>query len=109
MQTPLQVTFRHISASESIDAYVNRKIAKLERIFDRIVSCHVAIEAPSKHHAHGANYHVRVQIAVPGEVIEVSRSHEADSTRQDAYGAIDAAFDEAARQLIEHRKRRLPT
>ena len=50
MQVPIQISFRNMDPSPSVEAVVREKAAKLERFFDRIVSCHVTIEAPHRHH-----------------------------------------------------------
>ena len=41
MEVPLDVTFRNMDPSPSVQQIVREKAAKLERFFDRIVNCHV--------------------------------------------------------------------
>lgn len=45
MQIPLQITFRNMDPSPAMEAIVREKAAKLDRFFERIVSCDVTIEA----------------------------------------------------------------
>ena len=45
MQIPLQITFRNIDSSDSVEARVRERLDRLTRFKDRITSCRVAIEA----------------------------------------------------------------
>lgn len=104
MMTPLQITMRTAGgSSEAIDGYVRQRVAKLDRIFDRITKCHVTIETPHRHKSHGIHYHVRVDLVVPGNELVVNRDPTESHVHQDAYAAIDAAFEDAQRVLKEYR------
>ena len=63
-------------------------------------------EAPHRHKEHGRVFRVRIDVTVPGDEIVVGRTHDDKLDFQDAYAAIDAAFDEARRQVQDHAKRR---
>lgn len=97
MQSPVQITFRDISPSPSIAAHVERRAAKLDTFFDRIVKCHVVVEAPHRHSKHGKRFHVRIDLHVPGRELVVSKNPE--DAKEDAYAAIDDAFGDAERVL----------
>jgi len=97
MRIPLQVTFRNMQHSEVIEANINEKASKLDRFYDRIMSCRVVVEALQRRHHQGNLYSVRINITVPGK--ELAVSHQEDS---DAYVAIRDAFDAAARLIEEH-------
>ena len=71
---------------------MGRRAAKLERLFDRIVSCHVIVDLSSGHPAHG--YQVDIHICLPGHVV---RAHH--SSTDVAAIVCDRAFDEAERQV----------
>ena len=66
MQIPLQISFRNMDPSPAVEAVVREKAAKLDRFFERIVSCDVTIEAPHRHHHKGKLYKVRIDIGMPG-------------------------------------------
>jgi len=53
MQIPVQVTFRNMDPSEAVEANVRGKAEKLERFFDRVVSCRVVVESPHRRHHKG--------------------------------------------------------
>jgi len=93
MQPP-RVTVRNVSLSKAAEATIREKAAKLELFCDRITSCRVVVEAPHRRHHQGVLYNVRIDMAVPGGELVVTReSHE------DVYVAIRDAFDAARRQL----------
>ena len=48
MQIPLQISFGNTDPSPAVEAIVRQKAAKLDRLFERIVSCDVTIEAPHR-------------------------------------------------------------
>ena len=73
MQIPLQISFRNMDPSPAIEAVVREKAAKLDRFFERIVSCDVTIEAPHRHHHKGKLYKVRIDIGMPGKDVHVIR------------------------------------
>jgi ribosomal subunit interface protein len=107
MENPVQVTLRGIEHSPAIEAYVQQRASKLETFFDRIIGCHVTVEAPHRHQHHGRPYRVRVDLVVPGAELVVGRAPDEDKSHQDVYAAIDDAFDDAARVLQDHvRKQR---
>src|SRR4029079_8233450 len=102
MDTPLHLTFRDFPPSDALAEAARRRADKLDGIFDHIVACKVAIEAPHRRHQHGKRYRVRVEIVVPGSELVVARNPADDITHEDAYVAREAAFDDAERMLQEH-------
>ncbi len=99
MQSPVQITFRDMSPSPSIAAQVERRAAKLDTFFERIVRCHVVVESPHRHKKHGTCFHVRIDIHVPGRELVVSKNP--DDAKVDAHAAVDDAFGDAERMLEE--------
>jgi ribosomal subunit interface protein len=88
--------------SSVMEADVRQRADKLDRIYDRIVSCRVVIEAPHRRHHKGKLYAVKIDISVPGKEIVVNSNGVNDHGHEDAYIAIRHAFDAAARQLEAH-------
>jgi len=105
MPVPLQINFRNMDPSEAVEARIREKAVKLERVFDRIEGCAVTVEAPHRHHHKGKLYHVRIDIAVPGEDVHVGHTGPLDQAHEDVYVAIRDAFDAAVRQLEDHVRR----
>lgn len=100
MAAPVQVTFRDIPHSDAVATHVQKRAAKLETFFDRLMKCHVVVEAPHRHHKHGKRYHVRIDMHVPGRELVVSRNPEDD--REDLHATVDGAFGDAERILEDY-------
>ncbi len=106
MQLPLQVAFRHMERSESIEALVRSKAARLDNFADHIMSCRVVIEPSGKHHLYGNLYEVRIDVMVPGTEVVVTREPGQHSEYRDIRVALRDAFESARRQLEDYVRRR---
>ncbi|HYH70590.1 MAG TPA: HPF/RaiA family ribosome-associated protein [Methyloceanibacter sp.] len=102
MQTPLNISFRNMDPSAAIETRVREKAEKLERLYDRIISCEVVVEAPHRNHQKGKLYDVRINLSVPGDDINVGRTGPQNHAHEDVYVAIRDAFAAASRQLEDH-------
>jgi ribosomal subunit interface protein len=100
MQTPLQITIRDVEHSATLETHIRDKASKLDEFFDHIMSCHVVVEMPHKHHHQGKQFNVRIDIGVPGGEIVVNRDH-----HEDVYVALRDAFDVAKRMLEDHARK----
>ena len=100
MAMPVQVTFRDIPRSEAVVFRVEKRAAKLETYFQGITHCHVVLEMPHRSHSHGQQFHVRIDMHVPGRELVVSRNAQDD--KEDLHATVDGAFDDAERMLAEH-------
>lgn len=83
--------------SEALAARLEQRAAKLEELYDRIVSCHVVVELSGHRHRHG--YQVSINIGLPGHEILVSHAPSEERALETAEATADRAFDEAERQL----------
>jgi cold shock CspA family protein len=100
MALPLQLTFHGLRHSDALEDYVKRKAEKLPRLSERITHCRVAIEVP---HRRSRTTAVRVRVALgvpPRDELVIDRHHKTQ-TQNDAYAAIDVAFEDAVRALRE--------
>ena len=87
MQVPLQITFRHMDSSEALAARIRERATELDRFFDRIISCRVAVEQQSARHQQGNLFRVRVDLNVPGREIVVGRDPAARRAHEDPFGS----------------------
>jgi ribosomal subunit interface protein len=106
MQIPLQITFHGIDHSDAAEERIREKVAKLEQFFDRITSCRVAVERSHKNssnlHQKGEDFHIRIDLVVPGSELVVKRASE---EHEDIYAALKGAFQAMERQLKEYAAR----
>ena len=130
MEIPLKITFRDMAPSPAIEANIREKAAKFDALYDRVLSCHVIVEAPHRHHHKGKAYQVRINLTVPGGELVINRapkrldaaktprpeelekelaeSHEPSkhAAHEDVYVAIRDAFNAAGRKLQDYARRR---
>lgn len=91
--TDPQITYRGIPHSPAMDARIRELTTKLEDSHPKITFCHVVVDELDRHRTKGNLFEVRIDLHVPGR--EIFASH----TDQDAYVAINLAFDTAHRQV----------
>ena len=100
MQTPLKITFRHMTSSAALEAHVHEHVKDLERVHDRIIACDVVIDAPAGRHTHGESFDVRVNVqkdgfgrwCIAGHVVRIASDQDAAVTRRGDYRAIEPVF-----------------
>ena len=97
MRLPLEISSRDFELTDAIQANIEERAEKLDRFYDRLMSCRVAIEAPHQSQRKGVVHHLRIDMTVPGGELVVKRE-----PNEDLYVAISDAFDTAERQLQEY-------
>jgi ribosome-associated translation inhibitor RaiA len=107
MQLPLQITFRNMEPSPSLEARIRELAGKLEKFSSQMVRCQVVVEAPHhQHHEQGALFDFRIEIVVPGKEIVIGHTHMQDPAHENAYIALRDAFRAARRQLQDYERMR---
>jgi len=106
MQLPLQISFRHMNPSESLEELVRKYAVRLDKFAHDIMSCRVVVELAGKHHQHGNLYDVRIDLTLPGEEICITREPGAHQEYKDIRVALRDAFDAAHRKLEDFVQRR---
>lgn len=84
----ISVTARHMDISEAVKDYAAEKVEKLPKLFDKVVSADVVLDAADNGHSAELILH---QNRGPQIV--------AESKHTDMYAAIDDVIDRMARQL----------
>ncbi len=101
MQTPVKITAHDLTLSDTTEADIRQRIAKLETFYPRLVSCHVVVGMPARYaSAKVAEFNVSIDLTAPGA--ELTVTHKADP---DLQGAIRKAFAAARRQLRRYARR----
>jgi ribosomal subunit interface protein len=99
---PLEITFRDFESSDAVTEAVEQKLQKLMKFYDRIERCHVTLSAPHRHHSKGKQYHIHIDLHVPGKNVIVSHDPKDDKSHEDFYVSLRDAFATAERQLKAH-------
>ncbi len=108
METPLEITFHGLDSSEAMEARIREKVAKLERLYDRMTGCRVSVEAQHRQHRTGNVFNVNIEMSVPGETLVVSKAPHRAHERYAEPGLVQVmneAFRTAERQLIDFKQK----
>ena len=89
----VNLTGHHVEITDSMRAYVDEKIARLERHFDHVTNVHVILSVEKLDQKAEATVHI-----AGADVF-------AESVHQDMYAAIDSLVDKLDRQVIRHKEK----
>lgn len=96
MKMPLEVTYRGLEKSESMETVIRRRAGKLDQICHDLISCRVAVEQPQRHQEAGSPYRIRIQMRVPpGHELVVRRETTEGDMHDPPEKVIRLAFDAA--------------
>lgn len=102
MEVPPQLTFRNVERTPDIEAFIQRRLDKLEKFCDHIVSARIAVEKPHESASSGSPYRVRIDLTVPPEhEVVVDKSPRDHDLNQDLKTVLRDAFGAAERQVKE--------
>ncbi len=93
---PITVTGRHVSVTEAMREYAEKKVAGLHLDYPRIIEAKVILNVEQDRHI--------------AEIILFCANHiviEADTTTQDMYASIDETISKIARRMRKHKTRML--
>lgn len=97
METPLQISFKGIAHSDALYSAIREKAEKLNRYYDRLMSCRVVLELAGRHKRQGKQFTVRIDLKMPGGEIAITHQHD-----EDAQIALRDAFAAATRKLEDY-------
>jgi ribosomal subunit interface protein len=106
MAIDLRVTYRDFSPPMLAEERIQKRVKKLERLFPRIVSCHVVASELHRAHKKGALYNIHLDVVIPGHELAAAHDRHDRHSHQDFYVALRDAFDALERQLHAHTERK---
>ena len=83
----------HVEITDSMRHYVNEKVAKLDRHFDKAIDIHIVLTVEKLRHKAEATLHVS------------GGNLHADDVQEDMYAAIDGLVDKLDRQGKKHKEK----
>ena len=112
MSFPIQITYRGMDSSETLDRLIRSEAEKLGKFFDRILRCRALVERQPGHHYAASPFHVRLTLAVPGsELVVGSEPHSPDgdieAPHKDPALTVREAFRRARRRVQEYARRNM--
>jgi putative sigma-54 modulation protein len=89
----MNLTGHHVDVTPALKAYVENKLARIERYFGQVTQVHVVLKVEKMRQRAEAT-------------VDVSGGHLfADAVEEDMYAAIDALADKLVRQAKRHKER----
>ena len=98
------ISYHNLDPSPAVDGIVHRRTEKLERLFDRIIGCDVALEALQRQKRHGRTVRAHLVVHLPGPDLSVERTVAQGSAQDDLILAVNRAFSAAEKMLKRHKK-----
>ncbi len=110
MTNEFQVFFHNIEQTGAIVEAVQKRINKLERYCEHIITGRVVLDSPHNNHHKGKVYSVGLEIHTPTKEVRVNQEQHDNHAHEDLYVAIRDAFNAAERQLksIDKKHRNVP-
>lgn len=96
---PLKIDYKNYEDHPDLSSLIQDQVEKLEKFFDRITSCHIVVSRPHNRRQNGNNYHVHIDLHMPGNVVVINREPERDSRHDDVSLAIRDAFKAAKKSM----------
>lgn len=106
MGLPLKIKYLNVPPSPAIDNKIHQFADKLEKRFDRILSCRVVIQTPHRRHHKGNLYQVNINVIVPEAKLVASRESSGDHSHEDLHVSVRDAFQAIQRQLQDYVEQR---
>jgi len=105
MQVPVEIAFHNLESSDDAEATIHDHIARLERIYDRMIACRVRVDQRNQNANGTIPPVVHIEISVPGRK-DIVVAHEPSHLQRkfqapDLHNAINEAFRIAERQLAK--------
>jgi cold shock CspA family protein/ribosome-associated translation inhibitor RaiA len=119
----LQITFRNMKSSPTVEEWIREEAHKLETFYNSIMGCRVAVEVPHRHRVKGSLYHIRIDLTLPGGELVIKREAslsdrarrggerairkhlEVETPHKNLRLAINDAFKAAGRRLQDYARR----
>ena len=105
MQIEPIISYRNIEPSAAVNTLVEKRVAVLERLHDRLIGCDVTLEAPQKRKVSGRVFKVRLNLRLPGDDIHTDHKVAQGSARDDLLLAVNRAFSAAEKNLKRRKKK----
>jgi len=108
VQVPLEIAFHNMDRVAWAEEEIRARVAKLEKIFDRLVACRVRVDQRANNAARNIPPVVRIELGVPGRE-DIVITHEPDHLQRkfqtpDLHNAINEAFRIAEDRLAQYKE-----
>ena len=99
LTVPVEIAWHNMDSAARVEARIEQRAERLQRIMDRISHITVVVEASHRRHHKGNEYEVRLDVGVPGSNLTVNRHPGNNAAHADLLVTVRDAFDAMERQL----------
>lgn len=108
-QIPLEIAFHNLPSTPWAEAEIRERVAKLERIYDRLTTCRVRVDRRARNTRGTIPPVVRIEMSVPGYK-DIVVSHEPEHLQRkfqtpELRDAISEAFRVAEQRLLDFKQK----
>jgi len=89
----VSITGHHVELTDALRDYVNEKLARLERHFDKVMDVHVILTVEKLNQKAEATLHMS------------GNDVHAEAVTEDMYASIDGLVDKLDRQIVKHKEK----
>jgi hypothetical protein len=84
MSTPISITFSRTRSTPWLASEIEDRVNRLCAICDDVQSCRVVVDIPHRRHRRGNRFSIRIELAVPGEDLAVTRDANVHASVKDS-------------------------
>jgi len=110
MQNQVQISFHGVDHSDAVEQNIRERVAKLDKMFERITACRVVVETEHHGHSHLNPTHkpflVSVKLTLPGDELYVKNDKKGVEDYDDLNTAVRDVFSVMERRLREYVRKR---
>ncbi len=99
MKSGVDIVFRDIDFSPTLNEQILKKLGKLNRYTDKILNSRVVIDTPHKNKLKGNLYRASIELGMSGDIVVAAKDHDS------IYVAVRDAFKTIERKIKERSMR----
>lgn len=98
---PFEIAYRNVEPSRTIERHVLKGMESVETLAADAISCEIMVEQRHPRHRLGNLFQVRIDLSLPGERVVVSRTPPEHQEHETLVTAINDAFQQLRRRLVD--------
>jgi ribosome-associated translation inhibitor RaiA/cold shock CspA family protein len=103
METPIQIAFKNLDRSESLERHIRERAEKLKRFHHNIISCRVVVDSPHRSTGNAKPpLGITLEVDIPGKSLVAKNGKDVYETKESAVPLVNRVFEAMERQLAEY-------
>jgi len=103
METPIQISFKNLDRSESLETHIRERAEKLKRFHHKVIACRVVVDVPHRS-TNGARppIGIKLEVDIPGKSLVAKNGKDVYDSKDGGVALVNRVFETMERQLGEH-------